>query len=176
MRVFDTERLKLRLMTEDDVDNLQQIFSDPVAMQYYPSTKNLEETISWIRWTLNNYESHGVGLWVVERKDDEEFLGQCGIVPQNVNHSMEYEIGYLFVRQFWGNGYATEAAVACRDWGFDNLNPARLISLIDPRNKPSQGVAIRNGMSLHEHIVRRDKPVDVWAIARSEWNSQKSSY
>lgn len=74
--MFTTERLRLREMTENDAENLMEIFTDPIAMKHYPSTKDKEETLKWIDWTLNNYLDYGVGLWIVEDKGTEEFLGQ----------------------------------------------------------------------------------------------------
>jgi RimJ/RimL family protein N-acetyltransferase len=78
--VICTERLNLRRMTKDDTKNLMEIFSDPLAIRYYPSTKNEGETLEWIEWTQNNYDQYGVGLLIVEDKVTGEFLGQCGIV------------------------------------------------------------------------------------------------
>lgn len=108
--VLTTERLTLRNMTKKDVCNLLEIFSDPIAMEYYPSTKDEKQTIEWIAKMLNNYAKHGTGLWIVEHKETGEFLGQCGIVPQEVEGVREMELGYSFARRVWGNGYATEAA------------------------------------------------------------------
>jgi RimJ/RimL family protein N-acetyltransferase len=166
MTVFETDRLRLREMTMEDANLLLQIFADPVAMQHYPSTKDLEQTLDWIRWTQRNYERFGVGLWIVERREDGEFLGQCGIVPQEVEGHPEFEIGYLFVRQHWGHGYATEAAAACRDYGFHKRGYSRLISLIAPQNLPSRRVAERIGMHLERHVIWKNKPIDVYAIER----------
>ena len=102
-------------MTIDDVDDLLQIFSDPVAMRSYPSTMARDGAIAWIRRSEANYRNLGTGFWIVERKDDVRFIGQCGLIPQEVNGSPEIEVAYLFVRKFWRQGYTTEAANACRD-------------------------------------------------------------
>lgn len=126
---MSTERLTLREMNKNDVGNLMKIFSDPEAMRYYPSTKDKRQTMEWIEWTLDNYNQYGVGLWVVEDKVTGDFLGQCGIVPQEVDDEIEMEIGYLFVRSAWGNGYATEAALACKNYGFEQMNLRKIISL-----------------------------------------------
>jgi RimJ/RimL family protein N-acetyltransferase len=164
MTVFETERLRLREMTMEDANLLLQIFSDPVAMQHYPSTKDIEQTKGWIEWTRRNYKGFGVGLWIVERRGDGEFLGQCGIVPQEVEGKVEFEIGYLFVRRHWGQGYATEAAAACRDYGFHKQGYNKLISLIAPQNLPSRRVAERIGMHLERHVIWKNKPIDVYSI------------
>ena len=55
MAHLETERMVARFMRENDVENLLKIFSDPVAMQYYPGTKNREDTIKWIRWVFQEF-------------------------------------------------------------------------------------------------------------------------
>ncbi|GIN51985.1 hypothetical protein CHCC15337_0303 [Bacillus paralicheniformis] len=59
--IMKTDRMILRKMRRDDAENLLEIFSDPTAMEYYPSTKNEKQTLQWIDWTLENYEKHGTG-------------------------------------------------------------------------------------------------------------------
>jgi RimJ/RimL family protein N-acetyltransferase len=167
-----TTRLQLRPMTFDDVDRLALIFQDPVAMRHYPSLIDRPGTLSWIQRVTTNYERFGYGLLMVERKADGEFLGQCGFIPQTVGDDAppEPEIAYLFVRRHWGQGYATEAARACRDWGFAHLAAPRLLSIISIYNEPSIRVAERNGMS---PIAEINKPTGVphrvYAITREEW-------
>lgn len=164
--ILTTERLKLRRMTHDDVGNLSEIFSDPIAMKYYLSTKNEDETLAWIDWTLESYANDGIGLWIVEDKLTGEFLGQCGIVPQDINGTMEMEIGYLFARRAWGNGFATEAAKACKKYGFDQLKRSKLISIIDPRNCPSIKVAERIGMTMEKQTQKFHKVILVYSVYR----------
>ncbi|WP_430788907.1 GNAT family N-acetyltransferase [Virgibacillus flavescens] len=154
-----TERLQLRRMNTSDVDLLMEIFSDPVAMKHYPSTKNREETLQWIEWNRNNYQEYGVGLWIVEDKQTNKFLGQCGIVPQKFDKAVKMEIGYLFKQEVWGNGYATEAAFACKQYGFEEKKFPMLISLIDLENLPSIRVAERIGMKLESTVHRWEKEV-----------------
>jgi RimJ/RimL family protein N-acetyltransferase len=167
VKVLETERLILRRMALSDVDNLLGIFSDPVAMRYYPGTRDRQETIGWIEWTLGNYERDGIGLWVAILKETGEFAGQCGLVVQEVDGRREVEIGYLFLRRCWGRGLATEAARACRNHGFDRLGYDRLISLIRPDNLPSRRVAERVGMTLEQEIERRGMRMCVYAIEKS---------
>lgn len=112
--VLKTERLQLRSMNKNDMKNIMEIFSDPEAMSTILNKKNKKQTLEWIDWTLDNYDKYGVGLWIVENRETGEFLGQCGIVPQEVEGVLEIEIGYLFARRAWGKGYATESAMACK--------------------------------------------------------------
>ncbi len=162
-KILTTDRLVLREMAHTDADHLLSIFEDDEAMKYYPAKKNRDETIDWIMWTIGNYEKYGVGLWVVEDKLSGQFLGQCGLVLQKIEGDVEVEIGYLFKRQHWGKGYATEAALACKKYGFHKLDLKKVISLIDPLNKPSIRVASRIGMSYERAIVKRGKQLDLYA-------------
>ena len=166
--MFETERLLFRRLVLDDVDALLGIFADPEAMRYYPATKSRNETIEWIDWNLKSYNEHGFGLWAVVRKDTRAFAGQCGLIMQrNVDGCDEVEIGYSFLRGQWNLGFATEAAIACRDFGFSNLNLTHLVSLIDPANLASKRVAEKVGMSCDKEIQRWGKRIQVYGIARA---------
>ena len=165
-RVIQTERIVLRQIEMDDVDNLMGIFSDPVAMRYYPSTKTRREAKDWVRWTLSSYRDHGFGQWVAILKDSGEFAGQCGLTIQEVEGKEEVEIGYLFLRRFWGRGLATEAARAARDHGFHALGHERLVSLIDPGNLASRRVAEKVGLTMEREVEKWRKRICVYAIRK----------
>jgi RimJ/RimL family protein N-acetyltransferase len=163
-KVLQTKRMVLRRMEMDDVDDLMGIFSDPVAMRYYPGTKSRQEAEEWVCWTLESYRDHGFGLWVAVLEDSDEFAGQCGLTVQEVEGNEEVEIGYLFLRKFWGRGLATEAARATRDHGFHTLGYTHLISLIDPGNLASRRVAEKFGMTLEKEVEKRGKRVCVYSV------------
>lgn len=118
---METARLRLRAMTRDDAENLSRIFLDPVAMRHYPSLIDHAGTGAWVDRTLANSERDGFGFWIVEHLADGAFLGPCGLIPQRLGDVVEPEVACLLVREHWGHGYATEAAHACRDWGFCHL-------------------------------------------------------
>lgn len=165
--IMETKRLRLRQMTLDDKENLLEIFADPIAMTYYPSTKDEKQTVEWIEWTFANYHNAGVGLWIVEDIETGAFLGQCGIVPQEIDTGkVEMEIGYLFARRAWGNGFATEAAAACKAYGFNQLQLTQIISLPAVDNLPSRRVAERIGMTLNRVIHKWGKDVCVYAVTK----------
>ncbi len=97
-QVLETDRLVLRQLTLADADSLLVIFSDVEAMRFYPAIKNREETLEWIGRNLESYRGRGSGLWAVLLKDNNEFVGQCGLIYQpDVDGRNETEIGYLFV-------------------------------------------------------------------------------
>lgn len=163
---IETERLALRRLTLDDADLLLGIFSDPIAMRYYDSTRDLAQTLGWIRWNLGMYEQYGHGMWAAFDRKEGRFVGQIGLVVQHVEGEPEIELGYLLLRSCWGYGFATEAARACRDFGFQELRCDRLISLIDPRNEPSRRVAERVGMRFERDVEKWGKTVCIYSLAR----------
>lgn len=163
--VMTTDRLNLRKMTTGDVENLMKIFSDSEAMRFYPSIMNEEETLQWINRTLGNYEKLGVGFWIVEDKTTGKFLGQCGIIPQEFDGVRVMEIAYLFVRQEWGKGYATEAAKACKEYGFRGMGLCKMYSFIDANHTASARVAARNGMNIEKTITKWGKKVLVYSVS-----------
>lgn len=145
--VIVTERLNLRPLKKGDEPLLMQIFSDPVAMDIYGATKDEEDAKEYVEKAERLYREKRMGFFVCELKTTGEFVGICGLLLQeNVEGKDEIEVGYLFVRKHWGNGYATEAAKGCMEYGFETLGEKRIISLIDPRNTASIRVAERNGL------------------------------
>ena len=120
--IIETSRLTLRIFKEKDVEPLFQLFSDPIAMQYFPNTKSMEETQQWIDQAMERYEKDGFSFFCCEKKDTLEVVGYCGLVLQeDVDGEDDVEIGYGLIRKFWHQGYATEAAMACKAYGFGTL-------------------------------------------------------
>jgi ribosomal-protein-alanine N-acetyltransferase len=97
-----------------------------------------------------------------------ELIGDCGLVRQSVDGVDEIEIGYHVRRDLWGQGYASEAARACRDYGFASFEVDRLVSLIRPENMASRRVAEKNGMSVWKEVTRSNLLHYVYAIRRDQ--------
>ncbi len=168
MTIFQTARLLLREFTPEDVDALAQVLSDPETMRYYLAPYDRPGVEQWIDRNRHRYENDGVGLWAMELTKRQEVIGDCGIILQEVEGERLYEIGYHLRRDFWGQGLATEAALACRDWAFTHLKAARLISLIRPENLPSCRVAGRVGMTIWKEVTWRGLPHHVYSIERAQ--------
>ena len=163
MPVRETERLLVRRLTRDDLDELAALLGDPEVMRYYPRPKTREEALAWIDWNLRLYEERGHGLWALVLKETGEFAGECGLVPQEVEGREEIEVGYHVKPSLWRRGLATEAAAACRDYARSQLALARLIAIIAPENVPSQGVARKIGMELEREVVKWGRPQLIFA-------------
>ena len=170
--VLQTTRLLLREFTPQDADALAIVLSDPETMPYYPAPYDRAGVDQWIERNRRRYRHDGVGLWAMEliKVPDSELhriIGDCGIILQEVEGERLYEIGYHLRRDFWGQGLATEAAIACRDWAFAHLKADRLISLIRPENLPSCRVAERTGMTVWKEVNWRGLPHCVYSIERA---------
>ena len=166
MPVLQTQRLSLREFEHEDVDALTAILSDPETMRYYPMRFDLAAVADWIQRNRTRYANDGFGLWAMILNSTHELIGDCGLVCQTVDGVDEIEIGYHVRRDLWGQGYATEAARACRDYGFATLAVDRLISLIRPENLASRRVAEKNGMTVWKEVTRANLLHYVYAIKR----------
>jgi ribosomal-protein-alanine N-acetyltransferase len=151
--LLETERLQLRPYTRGDLDDLASIVGDSVTMRYYPRPFSREDASNWIERNLRRYTEDGHGLWAMISKESNELVGNCGLVKQRVDEREEIEVGWLVARRHWNQGFATEAATACRDYGFGVLGLNRLISMIRPENEPSRRVAEKIGMLVEKELV-----------------------
>jgi [ribosomal protein S5]-alanine N-acetyltransferase len=103
-----------------------------------------------------HYKTDGYCFWAVIRKNDNLFLGICGLLSQIVDGQKEVEVGYRISNEFWGHGYGTEAAKGCIEYGREKLKLTSIISLIRPVNLLSIRVAEKNGLRLEKEITFQD--------------------
>lgn len=160
-KILETERLYLRELDNDDIDNLKTILQDAETMYAYEHAFSDEETEQWLNNQLRRYSEYGMGLWAVIDKKSGEFVGQCGITLQDIGERERvYEIGYLLRRDKWGLGYASEAAAACKEYAFTH-GIRKIYSIIRDNNLASMRVAIRNGMLPRKIIVKHYMGIDM---------------
>ena len=153
--ILETPRLFLRELTPADLPALCQTLQDERAMYAYEHAFSDEEAQAWLTNQLRRYREDGFGLWGVIRKADGQFLGQCGLTWQPLpDGTRGIEVGYLFARTYWHNGYATEAAAACKDYAFRTLHAEKVYSIIRENNAPSRRVAERNGMHVCGRLIK----------------------
>jgi ribosomal-protein-alanine N-acetyltransferase len=168
MPILETPRLILREFVPDDVDALSRVLSDPEAMRFYPAPFDRNGVEDWIARNLRRCAKDGHGLWAMVLKSNGELIGDCGLVVQEVDGANEIEIGYHVRRDHWNQGFATEAARACRNFGFARLPVDRLVSIIRPENLPSRRVAEKNGMTVWKEVIRVGFPHLVYSIRKEQ--------
>lgn len=133
--------------------------ADPVVMQHFPSTLSQAESDSFADRIESRFEADGFGLFAVEVVVGEPFIGFVGLSrPSFESHfTPAVEIGWRLDRDLWGHGYATEAALRCVDYAFDDLDLDELVSFTVPANRRSRSVMERIGMT-HDPADDFDHP------------------
>lgn len=170
--ILETQRLKLRQLAETDFDAWGAILRDPEVMYAYEHGFSDGEVRQWLDRQQQRYEKYGFGLWAVIEKSSGELIGDCGITMQDWNGREVPEIGYHLRRDKWHRGYATEAAVACREYAFITLGFQEVYSIIRENNLPSQRVALRNGMSVRGSFVKHYRGMDMLHLVFSVTRAQ----
>ena len=144
---MESERLFFRRLTKEDFPALCKILQDDEVMYAYEGKFNGGEVTEWLDRQLWRYENeNGHGLYAVILKENSQLIGQCGLTLQDYNGKKVLEIGYLFRKEYWHKGYATEAAKAWKKYAFEELGEKEVYSIIRDTNTASQRVAQRNGM------------------------------
>ena len=154
MLILETERLRLRELEAEDFAALCRVLQDEAAMYAYAHAFSDAEVQDWLDRQRARYREDGFGLWAVELRQSGRVIGQCGLTMQDFGGRRVPEIGYLFERAHWHRGYATEAALACKEYAFSVLGMQEVYSIIRDNNFASQRVAQRNGMNVCGKTVK----------------------
>lgn len=172
MKILETERLLLRTMDEGDYEALCLILQDPEVMYAYAHAFTDEEVRLWLHRQQERYARDGFGLWAAVLKESGTMIGQCGLTLQPCDRRTMVEVGYLFRKAYWHRGYATEAAIACKRHAFSLPGISDVCSIIRDINRPSQAVALRNGMThrgtFTKHYCGMDMPHYVYITSRAD--------
>ena len=150
----ETERLFLRALTEADLPFLASILQDPSVMYAWEHTFTDQEVADFLRASLRRYEEDGFGHWVIVEKSQQLPIGLCGLLTESIEQEKVLGIGWFLRPIFQHQGYAAEAAAACRDYAFSILHAPDLYAQIRPENLPSCKVAERIGMSVAGQFVK----------------------
>jgi RimJ/RimL family protein N-acetyltransferase len=188
MKIFlETERLVLREFTEDDVDNLVELDSDPGVMHFINGgrpTPRHEIEGDVLPAFLGYYERFaGYGFWAAIEKSSERFVGWFHFRPANLADPDEVELGYRLVKSVWGKGYATEGSRALIDKGFAELGVRRVVAFTMVVNVASRRVMEKAGLRLvrifHQpwpDSIEGEEEGDVeYALLRSEWSGRRAA-
>jgi [ribosomal protein S5]-alanine N-acetyltransferase len=160
--ILETDRLLLRTFTGDDAQLIYELNEDPDVIRYTGdpirdishARQVLEQTIL-PQYALNNY-----GRWAVHIKENLRFIGWCGL--KNRPERNETDLGYRFMKDSWGKGYATEAAFACLIYGFEKLGIPRIVGRAMPENRASLKVLEKCGMKYIGDEVVDDHPAKTY--------------
>jgi RimJ/RimL family protein N-acetyltransferase len=152
--IIETPRLFLRELTLNDASDLSLVLSDEESMRHYPHAFSQDEVRKWIERNIERYKNNGFGLWAVIRKEDNRFLGDCGITFQNIDGEILPEIGFHIIKTYCNKGYATEAADACKRYAIESLGFKSIYSYSEKGNIASQKVSSKIGMKRVKTFIK----------------------
>lgn len=167
----ETDRLKFRLIEETDFDAWLEFHKNPITSLYWQADLEAPdiECKKWYDKQFHRYTNNLGGMNALIEKKSNQLIGHCGLLVQTVDGVRETEIGYSLLPKFWNKGYATEAARKCRDFAFANNLADSIISIISLTNKPSEKVALKNGMSIDKTTTYNGNEVHIFRIKKLDW-------
>jgi RimJ/RimL family protein N-acetyltransferase len=169
---LETERLLLRQFRDSDLDDFAAICADPDVMRFASITGkplNRAQAWNWIAMVLGHWELRGYGMWGVELRESGTLIGRIGL--QFPEGWPGLELGWMLGKPYWGNGYATEGALASLNYAFHTMNLQKVISLIHPENVRSIRLAERIGEHLEKGVEMFDRRLFMYSVYQDDWNS-----
>ena len=174
-----TERLVLRDWTQEDGDRFFAVMNTPAVMRHLGGMQDRATWNAALQRVIGFQEDYGHTFWLVERKDDGELLGFCGLKRVNAEGTSltgQFEIGWRMRESAWGKGYAKEAAIASLDLAFGRFAAPHVVALTIEANVESKGLMERLGMERRQDLDFEDprfgsdmNPVIVYRIERGDW-------
>ncbi len=174
----ETERILFRKIRKSDFNVWLEFHKNPSTSQHWISELESPEIEceKWYEKQFYRYKNNLGGMNALLEKESGKLIGHCGLLIQKVDKISELEIGYSLLPKFWNKGFATESAKKCRDFTFENNLSDSIISIISLTNKPSESVAIKNGMKVDKVTEYNGNKVNIYRIEKTEWNKLKPVY
>jgi len=163
--ILETERLYLREFLIGDGFFFYHLNKDPDVIKYTGNSAftSLKEANIFIE-NYDDYKRNGFGRWAVCLKKSHEFIGWCGL--KRDTDSNEVDLGFRFFKKHWGQGYATEAGLACVKYGFVQLNLSEIIGRAYVENKPSIEVLKKCNFKLKKTFLYDNIPAVLYTIKK----------
>ena len=146
--VTETPRLRLRRLTEGDAAFMLRLLNEPgyIANIGDKGVRTLDDAVTNLRTgPLDSYAVHGFGMWRMDRKSDGVAIGLCGLLRRNGMEDVE--VGYALLAEHEGQGYTSEAALACRDLGLTVFGLPRIVGIVSPGNIASERILQKLGLT-----------------------------
>lgn len=169
---LETDRLLFRKVSWDDFDAWTKLWvSDDVAifLGLDPNLSAKEMTQFWFDKVFRRYENNLGSMNALIDKKTKRLVGQSGLLVQTIEDEIRLEVSYSILPEFWRQGFAFEAAQACKNAGFGNNWAQNLISVVEPNNIGSEKVARKNGMTFEKRMEEyHGAPFNVFSVGKGE--------
>jgi ribosomal-protein-alanine N-acetyltransferase len=171
---LETPRLILREILPSDDAGMFELDSDKEVHRYLGNKpiSGIEQARNVIALIRQQYIENGIGRWAVIEKSSGEFTGWSGLklMKEMRNNQVNYyDLGYRFIRKYWGKGYATESAIASRNYGFDIMNLDMMNASADINNIASRHVLEKTGMKITGTFVDHDETNFWFELYRADY-------
>ncbi|GAA4014192.1 GNAT family N-acetyltransferase [Sphingomonas swuensis] len=176
--IATTDRLTLREWSESDEPRFYAVMNNPDVMRWLGGVQTPEQWHAVVERLLGYQRDLGFTFWIVERRDDGELLGWCGLKRMNyagAPNPGEMEIGWRYRADAWGQGIAKEAAIAALDLAFGRFAAPSVVAVTFEQNAPSWGLMERLGMSFEPALDFVDPrfadvgPTRQWRLLAEDW-------
>ena len=164
--ILETERLLLREFTEEDYLFAWKMNTDPDVMRYTgePMPENSQAVRSFFR-NYPDYEKYGFGRWACVFKENKQLIGFNGL--KFFPETEEVDLGYRFIKDYWGRGLATESSQAVVTYGFEKLGLKKIIAFVVPENKASIRVLQKTGFVFDENMLEGELELSRFYLLKS---------
>ena len=175
---IETPRLLMRDLMDEDVHGMFAMDSDAEVHKFLGNKpiSTLAEAQQYIDFVKQQYLDYGIGRWAVVEKESGDFIGWSGFkfVTDVMNdRTRYYDLGYRFIKKYWGKGYATETAVASLHYGFSELDYEEIIGMADVANIASNTILQKIGLIKRNEFIYDGSTVSFYSLSKSEWLEKK---
>lgn len=151
--MIDTPRLQGRELRLEDYSFLRRLHSDPLAMSELGGTRDESKTKENLEWNLNQWSSHGFGLWIFSTKGNGLLIGLVGIRKIEFLGKFEPDLAFMLLPEFWNLGFASEASQAVISVAFQKFHVSSIIAKTRTSNFASQRVIQKLGFTFEREVV-----------------------
>lgn len=165
---LETERLYMRpIIADEDAEDMYLLNLDPDVIKYTgdPAFKSIEDSHTFYS-NYHDYKNHKTGRFSTFLKEGDVFIGWCGLKHIENNR---VDLGYRFMKKYWGKGYATESSIASLDYGFKTLDLSKIIAIAFKTNPASYRVMEKLGMKYIKDFEYEGVPAVEYAMLKEEW-------
>ncbi len=161
---FETERLQIREFIDNDIGDLYHLLSDSEVMEYCEGSLNYTESQIWLQSIKKYYSRIGYDYWFALEKATGEFVGQMGIIQQEIDGEWIDCIAFIICKDKWGKGYATEGGNGCIKYALEVLKLKKLYATVEKENKASKKVLEKLGMNYERETICFNRKIDLYSM------------
>lgn len=177
MQIIDelrTERLILDRISSHDIENVASLYGDYEVMSMLGGSWTLAQTQVEVKKQSQHWTKHGFGPWIVRHAISNRFVGLSALLQERIEESTEVHIGYVLMREFWGQGFATELARAITDVGFSVVNCPSLVCYTVPTNLRARRVVEKAGFSFERNFSdKKGVPQVLYRLTQAMWRERQ---